>query len=156
MSVQLRPMREDEFARWSGDSRAWYAWDLVEHGGMRPEPAQRKADADMAGAFAQGFATPGNFLLVIEEDAVAVGSMWFAQREQHGETHAFLYAIKLEVAHRGRGLGRQAMQLLEGEVRERGFDRIMLNVFGGNERARALYRNLGYGEAAVHMTKELG
>ena len=89
-------MREDEFRAWSDDACAWYAGDLVENGGMRPEPAQRKAEADLAGAFTQG------------------------------------------------------------EVHARGFDRIMLNVFGGNERARALYRNLGYDEAAVHMLKELG
>ena len=149
-------MREDEFPAWSEDARSWYAVDLVENGGMRPEPAERKAEADMAGAFPQGFATPENVLLVVEEDGAAVGSIWFAPREQFGETYAFLYAIKLDEVHRGHGLGRQAMQLLEGEVRARGFDRIMLNVFGGNERARALYRNLGYDEAAVHMMKGLG
>ena len=48
------------------------------------------------------------------------------------------------------------MQLLEGEVRAQGLDRIMLNVFGGNEQARALYRSLGYDVAAVHMSKALG
>jgi ribosomal protein S18 acetylase RimI-like enzyme len=155
MSVQLRPLREEEFQAWRDDAQAWYTVDLVENGGMRSEPAQTKAEADMAGAFAQGFATAGNVLLVIEEHDVAVGSVWFSPREQFGETYAFLYAIKLDEAHRGRGLGRQAMQLLEEEVRARGFDRIMLNVFGGNERARALYRGLGYDEAAVHMLKAL-
>ena len=156
MSVRLRPMQEDEFGAWSEDARTWYAVDLVEHGGMRPEPAERKAEADMAAAFAKGFETEGNVLLVIDEDGTAVGSVWFAPREQHGERHAFLYAIKLDEQHRGRGLGRQAMQLLEDEVRARGFDRIMLNVFGGNARARSLYRGLGYDEAAVHMLKVLG
>ena len=156
MSVALRPMREDEFLAWSDDARAWYVQDLVENGGMQTEPAQRKAEADLAGAFAKGFSTPGNVLLVIEEDGILVGSIWFAPREQFGETYAFLYAIKLDEAHRGRGLGRRAMQLLEGAVRAQGLDRIMLNVFGGNEQARALYRSLGYDVAAVHMSKALG
>ncbi len=110
----------------------------------------------MTGAFPQGFASEGNVLLVIEDDAIAIGSVWFAPREQHGERYAFLYAIELDEQHRGRGLGRRAMQLLEGDVRARGFDRIMLNVFGGNERARSLYRGLGYDEASVHMLKALG
>lgn len=148
-------MREDEFAAWSEDSRAWYAWDLVHHGGMPAKAAERKAVADMAGAFRDGFATEGNVLLVVEEDGATVGSVWFAPREQHGEKMAFLYAIKLHEQHRGRGLGRRAMELLEVEVEARGFDRVMLNVFGGNEAARALYRKLGYAEAAVHMTKAL-
>ena len=155
MSVQLRPMREDEFRAWSDETLAWYAVDLVENGGMRPESAQQKAEADMAGAFSQGFTTAGNFLFVIDEGDVAVGSLWFAQREQHGETYGFIYSIRLDEAHRGRGLGRQAMQLAEGEVRARGLDRIQLNVFGGNERARALYRGLGYDEAAVLMSKDI-
>jgi len=155
VSVSLRPLREDEFAAWSEDARVWYAWDLVEHGGMPPEAAQRKAVADMAGAFQEGFATEGNVLFVIEEDGRAVGSVWFAPREQHGEKQAFLYAIKLDEEHRGRGLGRRAMELFEVEAKSRGFDRVMLNVFGGNETARGLYRKLGYAEAAVCMTKEL-
>ncbi len=31
MSVELRPMREEEFAAWCEDARAWYAMDLVEN-----------------------------------------------------------------------------------------------------------------------------
>ena len=155
MSVELRPMREDEFAAWREDARTWYAADLVENGGMRPGPAEEKARADDAMAFPEGFATPGNVLLMVDEDGAPVGSVWFAPREQRGEKYAFLYPIKLDEEHRGRGLGRQAMQLLEDEVRAQGFDRIMLNVFGGNERARSLYRGLGYDEAAVHMLKAI-
>ena len=34
-------------------------------------------------------------------------------------------------------------------------DRIALNVFGGNDAARDLYRSLGYRAAAVFMEKEL-
>jgi ribosomal protein S18 acetylase RimI-like enzyme len=48
------------------------------------------------------------------------------------------------------------MELLEEEVRARGLRRIELNVFGGNEVARGLYRSLGYAERAVAMDKELG
>jgi RimJ/RimL family protein N-acetyltransferase len=36
-----------------------------------------------------------------------------------------------------------------------GLDRIELNVFGHNERARGLYRSLGYDELAVLMGKTL-
>jgi ribosomal protein S18 acetylase RimI-like enzyme len=40
-------------------------------------------------------------------------------------------------------------------VRRAGHRRIALNVFGGNEAARSLYRSLGYHEAAVTMTKDV-
>ena len=47
------------------------------------------------------------------------------------------------------------MLLLEDEARSLGLTRISLNVFGGNEVARSLYRSLGYAEKAVAMSKEL-
>ena len=47
------------------------------------------------------------------------------------------------------------MLLVEGEARDRGIGRVELNVFGGNEVARGLYRSLGYVETSVQMAKEL-
>jgi len=47
------------------------------------------------------------------------------------------------------------MLLAEAEAHRRGFRRIGLNVFGGNEIARNLYRSLGYTETAIHMRKNL-
>ncbi len=45
------------------------------------------------------------------------------------------------------------MLALEHEVRTLGFDRLGLNVWGGNEIARSLYRSLGFGEISVEMKK---
>ena len=50
---------------------------------------------------------------------------------------------------------RGAMELLEEDVRAHGLKRISLNVFGGNDVARGLYRSLGYAERAVFMSKTL-
>ena len=47
------------------------------------------------------------------------------------------------------------MELAEVEARRLGLARVELNVFGGNEAARGLYRSLGYAEWAVSMAKEL-
>jgi ribosomal protein S18 acetylase RimI-like enzyme len=47
------------------------------------------------------------------------------------------------------------MEFAEDEARRRGIDRVALNVFGGNEVARGLYRSLGYKENAVAMSKRL-
>ena len=53
------------------------------------------------------------------------------------------------------GLGRATMELLESEVRDRGLENVELNVFGGNEIARKLYRSLGFDERFVQMGKRL-
>lgn len=153
--VRLRPVREEEWQAWSDASQSRYALDLAENGGLPVDVAGRKAEADFAALWPDGPASSGNVLLAVEEDGEARGVVWFVERELHGLRHAFLYEIAIDEAHRGRGLGRAAMLLLEDEVRARGLGRIELNVFGGNERARGLYRSLGYVEAAVHMSREL-
>jgi ribosomal protein S18 acetylase RimI-like enzyme len=47
------------------------------------------------------------------------------------------------------------MLFAEEEARRLGLPGVGLNVFGGNEPARGLYRSLGYAEEAVYMTKLL-
>jgi ribosomal protein S18 acetylase RimI-like enzyme len=155
MTVSLRPLLAQEFGSWHAHMLAWYEADLVTNAGMPREAARAKATADSTRAFANGFATPGNVLLAVEEDGVTVGSMWFQPRERHGVAAAFLLAIEIDEDERGRGLGRRAMQALEADVQHRGLEQLELNVFGGNERARSLYRSLGFAETAVHMAKDL-
>jgi ribosomal protein S18 acetylase RimI-like enzyme len=155
VTVVLRPLRGEEFADWRDHHVEWYAADLVENAGMPAEAAQLKAQSDVERALPEGLASRGHVLLAVDEDAVTVGSIWFAPREQHGVSYAFLYAIEILDEHRGRGLGRRAMELLEGELRERGLPRVELNVFAGNARARSLYRSLEFEETAVHMGKDL-
>ena len=47
------------------------------------------------------------------------------------------------------------MALVEDEARARGHRRLVLNVFGGNDVARGLYRSVGFRETALTMTKDL-
>ena len=67
----------------------------------------------------------------------------------------WIYDVEIDEQFRGRGLGREAMGLAEQEARARGLARVELNVFGGNEVARNLYRSLGYEESAVWMGKDV-
>jgi ribosomal protein S18 acetylase RimI-like enzyme len=151
----LRPLRDDELRPWLEQHERWYAEDIAVHGGLGEDAARRKAAADTAALFPDGKAKPDSVLLAVEAGGDVVGSVWFAEREGPEGPYAFLYAIQIDEAHRGRGIGREAMRLFEEEARSRGFATAMLNVFGGNERARGLYRSLGWLEASVHMTKRL-
>jgi RimJ/RimL family protein N-acetyltransferase len=89
-------------------------------------------------------------------DGEVVGHVWLGDRNTRNEGRvAFVYEIRIDAEQRGRGYGRDAMLLLEDKARALGLDRIELNVFGGNEVARGLYRSLGYEERAVMMGKKL-
>jgi ribosomal protein S18 acetylase RimI-like enzyme len=153
--ARLRPMRPDEFPAMVAASKAGYAHDIAVHGGARAEVARQKAETDFATILPDGLATPAHAIFVIEADEQTVGRLWIAERTAYGARSLFIYEIEIEEEHRGLGLGRAAMLLAEDEARARGLGRIELNVFGGNDVARGLYRSLGYRESAVQMAKDL-
>jgi len=150
--ISLRPVRDDELPDWVQASYRFYVTDLVAHAGMSQADAEAKAKADQADMLAGKKPGPEQHLYVIEEDGAVVGRLWFAEREPG---FFWLYQIDLDPGVRGRGLGREAMQLFEAEARRLGAAEVWLNVNGGNVVARSLYRSLGWAEASVHMTKRL-
>jgi ribosomal protein S18 acetylase RimI-like enzyme len=152
-AVELRPMREDEFEDWLPRVRDGYADGMVEHGGMSESAARAKAAADTRMLFPDGKLVPEQAVYVLEDGGARVGVLWVAEREIDGTPALWIYEIQVDEALRGRGYGRSAMLLAEEEARRRGIDRVALNVFGGNEIARNLYRSLGYAEQAVTMSK---
>ena len=158
MDLRLRPLRDDELDDYLARGRVSYARDMVEQAGIPEEPARAKAEHDWQHLLPEGLSSTGQFLYALEDTGSGerVGDLWFAERDsEFGGKAAFIYSIEIFEGFRGRGLGRQAMLVLEGEVRSRGLSRITLNVFGGNDVARSLYRSVGYAETAVFMSKEL-
>jgi ribosomal protein S18 acetylase RimI-like enzyme len=153
MGVRLRRLREDEFEDWLRRSREGYTRSMVEHGGFPEAEAREKARNDFATFLSDGLRTPGHAVFALEDDATGeqVGNLWLAER-RHGLA---VFDVHVEEGLRGRGYGRAAMLLAEDEARRRGFARVDLNVFAGNEIARSLYRSLGYQERSVYMSKGL-
>jgi ribosomal protein S18 acetylase RimI-like enzyme len=155
MSIEFRPMRADEFPEWKTDSVASYSLDMQENGGMPRVAADAKAVGDFDGLLAKCVETPDHFLHVIEEDGAVVGYLWLAILNSPSGRVLFVYEVRISEEARGRGLGRVAMEFAARFAAEQGLGRIELNVMGGNEVARGLYRALGYDEVAVYMGKTL-
>jgi GNAT superfamily N-acetyltransferase len=153
VGVQLRPMRDDEYSAWLPQVRDGYARSMIEEGGFAPEGAREKAAADTESLFPGGRPSAKQFVFVIEADGEPVGELWLAERRDMGQMCFWVYDVHVDEAHRGRGYGKTAMLFAEEEARRRGLARVALNVFGGNEVARRLYRSLGYEENAVAMSK---
>ena len=158
MELALRPLRADELPDYIARGQESYARDMVDHAGISEDAARTKAELDWHRLLPDGLASTGQYLFALEDPSTGerVGDLWFAEQpSDFGEQAAFIYSIEIFEEFRGRGLGRQAMLVLEDEVRSRGLGRIALNVFGGNDIARSLYRSVGYVETAVFMSKEL-
>jgi len=156
MELRLRPLPEDETPSIVASVRRAYTREMVTDAGMTEEEAREKAERDFAMLVRDGRPIEGQQLLWIEEAETSerIGRVWLGERFA-GQPIAFLYDVHIEPEFRSRGFGREAMLLVEEEARRSGFSEIRLNVFGGNEVARNLYRSLGYAEFAVAMRKRL-
>jgi ribosomal protein S18 acetylase RimI-like enzyme len=121
-----------------------YAQDPM-GGGMPLEPAVRERLVAALGDF------PGAFSLLAFEGDVAVGLAncftgfsTFAARPLVN-----IHDLAVLPRARGRGVGRLLMQAVEVEARKRGACKVTLEVLAGNDRAKALYAALGYGNYAL-------
>jgi GNAT superfamily N-acetyltransferase len=149
--IALRPLREDEYDAWDAAHRAEYARGLVEHVGMSREHAEAKVERDVAHVLPAGLATASTWIWAVEDDGRVVGTIFVGLRDGG----AWLYDITIAEGERGKGYGRAALTALEDEVRRLDHHTIGLNVWGGNDVARGLYRSLGWVEESVHMRKAL-
>ena len=155
-TVRLRPMTPEEFPAFVAASKVGYAHDIEVYGGQTHEAALAKAETDFSAILPLGLETPGHTIFVVEAGGAGVGRLWLAEREPGGRRILFIYDISIDPEQQGRGHGRATMRLAEEEARSRGIGRIELNVFGGNDVARNVYRSLDYVETSVQMAKDLG
>ncbi|HZT91827.1 MAG TPA: GNAT family N-acetyltransferase [Gaiellaceae bacterium] len=154
MSEAIRLLRGDEYDEFLAHALVQYADDMI-RAGIDADAARAKSERDHAALLPDGVDTAGHSLYAILDGDTRVGYLWLAERESEMGRNLFVYGIQVDESHRGRGLGRAAMVFAEEEARRRGLPRIALNVFGGNDVARALYASLGYRETAIYMEKAL-
>lgn len=83
-----------------------------------------------------------------------VGFIMFDWRPE--EKTAEIWRFMIDHRFQGKGNGRRAMELALEKIRRAGvFDRVQLYYVPGNEKARALYRNLGFGETGNTLDGEI-
>lgn len=153
--VRLRPMSPREYVAWYPRSIVEFAADKVKSGSWSEAEAEALARADFEHLLPAGAATPGNWLLAIEADGERVGVLWVTEQGEARPGHLFIYDFEIDEGRRRRGYGRLALRALDDLARERGFATIGLHVFGFNDGARSLYREAGYVETGVNMSKGL-
>jgi ribosomal protein S18 acetylase RimI-like enzyme len=156
VALKLRTMRDDELPAYIERSRGEYAAELEAQAGYTHEDAQRKAEEDWARILPDAKRPEGNYVFAVEDEAgERVGHLYWAERNGEEGRVAFIYDVEVYEQFRGRGYGRETMQLLEDDVRAQGITKVSLSVFGGNEVARKLYASMGYAERAIFMSKTL-
>ena len=151
--VRLRPMTEAEFTAFRDLSVEDYAQQRVAAFNSPLETQREVAARDFAELLPKGVRTPRQHLWCVEDEtSTVVGYLWVEVNNDH---RAFIYYIIMASAQRGRGYGRQTLELLEAELRPHGITHIALNVFSPNRRAAQLYEKVGYQVVSQTMAKAL-
>lgn len=153
-ALKLVPMTDVEYVQWCVESKESYKNENVKNG-MTPEEAEKKTNEDFQRLLPDGLDSKDQYLFSIKDNFRWVGILWFGVRGPENNRKAFIYDINLYESERGKGFGKQAMELLEDEVKKLGLQHIGLHVFGHNHIARSLYEKAGYEVMNLVLEKKL-
>ena len=92
---------------------------------------------------------PSGVWLVAEVEGEIAGHLTSERGRMLARRHEAGFGITIGSAYRGIGVGRALLEALERWAREQHVTRITLGVFPDNERAKALYKKMGYEEEGL-------
>ncbi|MBI2521006.1 MAG: GNAT family N-acetyltransferase [Bdellovibrio sp.] len=152
--LQFHPISDSEYAIWVNQSNNEYREEMIKNG-LTFEEAQKKTDDAFRTFLPEGSKSKDNYIYTIKVESRWVGTIWFCLRGAPNNRKAFICDIVLDEKERGKGFGKQAMLMLEEEVKKHGLKHIGLHVFGHNKIARNLYQSLGYEITNLYLEKAL-
>ena len=96
-------------------------------------------------------------LLVAESGDARLGFVLIEELRDYFtlERHGHVGILAVTEGAEGRGAGRALLRAAESWARDRGFQTLTLNVFSGNDHARAVYEHLGFQEETVKYVKRI-
>lgn len=154
--IYLRPIAHDEFVKWKAHSFESYKKEK-EKSGLSPDDAQAVAERSFNGLLPNDELSPNQFIFSVIEKATekVIGTLWWGLQGEGNAKSPWIYDIELHESSRGKGYGRATMLAAELIVKEKGFSKLGLHVFGHNKVARGLYESLGFQTTNVVMSKDL-
>lgn len=160
--VKLRKMSLQEFKKFKQYSIADYANDLMKSGNISYEEAIRQSEKEFMEMVPQGFETPNNALMIIENSASGekVGIIWYLFEVTDGVKHTFLNDFIINEEQRRKGYATAALLEMELDAKKSGCTECRLYVWEHNLPGIQLYTKCGYSsfrqeDGGVYMTKVL-
>lgn len=158
MTIQLRPMRADEFAGYAAYFIPDYAEEISANYDLDIEAARARAEHELAADLGAGVDTPGQVLLCIaredDPDLRPIGYLWCKPNAAAGTVFVSDFYVFPE--QRGTGVGRGALAALERRFAATGHKDLRLLVAADNVRAQRLYQAAGFRVTGVNMQKAIG
>lgn len=100
-------------------------------------------------------------VLVAEQDDAVVGFLCVLARvpeqqvDEKSRPHAMVGELYMAPEQRSQGMGRRLLEVAEAFARERGAERLRVQVLAGNGIARTLYATAGFHERLIELEKRL-
>ena len=95
--------------------------------------------------------------VAVDAEGAPLGMIVLQPSTDHftGHGRAYVEALVVAAEAEGKGAGRAMMAHAETWARERGLREVCLDVFAGNDRARAFYERAGYRADHTRLVKRL-
>ncbi len=136
----------EQMAKWNNDREIMY-FNTVSR--EEKELEEISAETLMEGAIKN----KSKYIYYVMKGLEPIGEVSITDKfqflESKDEKVAWISILIGEKKYWGQGFGRKAMELLEDQCREMGYEKIELGVFRFNERAYKMYKKLGYEEFKV-------
>ena len=139
------PMTSDEKGSHLERSSEQYTLEMAGADGLEVAEAARRVQDQLERLLPEGVETAEHLFMwiVANHDQRRVGWTWVGPAlGVSGDS--YIYAIEVDAAFRGSGLGGSALDQIEILVREAGAARLGLHIFEANAAARHLYEGKGF------------
>jgi len=154
--ISLRKMKADEYPAYCDYFIADYADDLAQNYGHSIEAATELAQQTLLSSLPDGIESKKHDLLCIElnsNSSKVIGYLWHSITAS--DASSFIYDFYIQAQYRGSGYGKQALNQLENLLATVGIDQIKLRVAFNNQRALALYKEVGFAISGYNMSKKI-
>ena len=143
--ISFRRMNGDEFKIYSKWSAKAYADHLIKSGDERFRfKALMAAKREFRDVFPDGADSADNYLyIVMNEQNEKIGVIGY-QKSPFEENAAFVTENVIKKEYRGKGYGKSAFAKLQEDAREKGFLKMVLNVFKHTPVSYAMYEKNGF------------
>ncbi|GDY25811.1 N-acetyltransferase [Agarivorans sp. Toyoura001] len=151
--VTLRAITAKEFADYCEYFVDDYSRDIAANQGHSKERALELAQQTLEQSFPQGAESQGHQLLCIEQQSELIGYLWHSI--QASDQSTYIYDFYVFPKQRNKGFGKLAMKALEQQLTGFGINQIKLRVAFSNQRALALYQEIGFVVTGYNMSKTI-
>lgn len=143
--ISFKRMNNDEFRVYSKWSAKTYANHLIKSGDeIFRFKALRAAKSEFRDVFPNDADSADNYIyIVVNENGEKIGVIGY-QKSPFEENAAFVTENVIKEEFRGKGYGKSAFIKLQEDAREKGFSKMVLNVFKHTPVSYSMYEKNGF------------